>query len=788
MVKMLDRKLLRDLVQLKGQVVTIALVVASGITSYVSLQATWDSLEFSKAAYYTGYRLGDLFVHLKRAPESVRERLERLPGVARAYSRITETVRLPLEGEDQPPIGQVVSLPAGGTAPLNQILLRGGRMVRPGRADEALLLTAFARRHDLVAGDTIPAVINGVRRTLRIVGLADSPEFIYAIPPGGNETDDRRFAVLWMDRAAAAPAFQLEGAFNDVVLKLQPGASEPAVRDAVDRLLDPYGGYGAVTRTRQTSNYILTGELDQLKGYATVVPLIFLGVAAFLVNVVLSRLVYLQRGQIAALKSLGYTDLQVGLHFLKLVAVVILLGTVLGTALGFWLGRELTALYGDIFHFPLLAYRLTPRIVLVASAVSLAAAAVGAMVSVRRVVLLPPAEAMRPPAPATYRPMLIDRLGWSDLIAQSWRIVLRELEQRPARTLLSSLGIAAAVGILVVGRFNVDAIDFLLDFQLQRSMREHLLVGFTRPVPGRAARELAHLPGVRRVDGIRVVPVRFAAGPRRRDVALFGFPDDIQLRQLLETTGRRVPLPERGLVLTRLLGEILGVRVGDTIEVHVLEGDRGRYRVPVEELIDEMTGLQGYMRLPALERMVGAEPALSGALLLIDPAAQGEVQRRLNQMPLVVSVSSRRAMIEHINEQVGRTMLVISVILTAFAATIAVGVVYNNARVALSTRSRDLASLRVLGFTRAEISTILLGEQGIQLLLAIPLGWWLGRWMTALVLRTVSPERYRFPIVISARSYAVATLTVVVAGAISALLVRHRVDHLDLIGVLKTRE
>jgi putative ABC transport system permease protein len=172
----------------------------------------------------------------------------------------------------------------------------------------------------------------------------------------------------------------------------------------------------------------------------------------------------------------------------------------------------------------------------------------------------------------------------------------------------------------------------------------------------------------------------------------------------------------------------------------------------------------------------------------VDRKQETDIIRRLNEMPGVGSITSRPAVVALLRRQSGESMRVVSLVLTLFAATIAVGVVYNNARVAVSLRSRDLASLRVLGFTRGEISKILLGELGLQVLLAIPLGLALGTWLTSLVIGMMHPERYRFPLVLSARTYATAILVVLGASALSALLVRRRLDRLDLIGVLKTRE
>lgn len=788
MVKALDRKVLRDLVQLKGQVVTVALVVACGIAGYVAFQSTWDSLEYSKEAYYERYRFADAFVRLKRAPEAVAARLEAIPGVARVHTRVVQTIHLPIAGQVQPPIGEIVSLP-GGQPPLNRLVLARGRMPEPGRGDEALLLTAFARRYGITPGDSLPAVINGTLRDLRIVGLATSPEFVYPMPPGGGlSVDDERFAVLWMDRAAIAPAFEMEGAFNDAVFRLQPGASERAVLTEIDRVLDPYGGVPAVGQGRQESNYIVADEMEQLRTWATVVPLIFLSVSAFLVNVVLSRLVSLQRPEIATLKAIGYGDWEIGLHFLKLVSVFVLLGAGLGLVLGAVLGRGLTGLYTEVFHFPIFGYRVSLPVMLAGTAVSLVSAVVGAAAAVRQVVVLTPAEAMRPPSPAVYRPLISERLGMGGLVSQAGRMVLRELERRPLRLILSSLGVAAAIASLVVGRMGEDAMNYLLDVQFQRAWREDLSVTFRDPVPERAVRALGRLPGVHRAEGVRAVAASVRVGARARDVVVLGYEDGAQLRRVVDRRGREVPLPPTGALASAQLATVLGVGVGDTVLVKVLEGERRTYPVRLAGLVGDLAGLQLYARRNVLGGLLDEAPSANSAVLAVDPRQTAEIERRLNDMPQVASITSRVSAIRHFREQSGTSMLIISAVLTAFAATIAIGVIYNNARVALSLRSRELASLRVLGFTRGEISGILLSELAFQVLVSLPLGVLLSRWFTEWVVSISHPERFRLPADVSPQRLAFAVLVTLVAAAFSALLVRRSLDHLDLIAVLKTRE
>lgn len=784
------RKLLRDLRQMQGQVVTIALVVACGIAAFVTMRSTYDSLLWSRDTYYAEHRFGDAFVHLERAPAGVVTRLEALPGVAQVYARVVAAAMVPMPDMDRPASGTVVGLPADGRSPLNGVYLRRGRWLDPARPDEVLVLEAFADAHGLMPGDSIPVVINGTLRDLTIAGVGMSPEFVLTMPPGAMTFDPKRVAVLWMNRDAVSAAYQLEGAFNDVVMRLQPDADEVAVLESVDGVLGPYGGLGAVGRAKQPSNYMLTGEIQQLESMATVVPFIFLFVAAFLLNVVLTRLVTLQRAQIATLKAVGYSDLDVGLHYLQLVSVIVLLGAVLGIGVGVYFGQGMLGMYtGEFFRFPDPEYRLEVDVALFGVAVSLGAAVVGALAAVRRVAKLPPAEAMRPPAPASYKRTLLERVGLFRWLGPATKMVLREVQRRPLRVMLSAVGISMAIGIVVVSRFMVDAMDTMIDVQVHRAMREDIRVGLVRAMPQRTVAELEHFPGVFRAEGVRSVGVRFRAGHRWRDSVINGYAEDGQLRRIIDRAGKTHQPPDAGgIMLTTMLGEILGVEVGDTIEVELREGDRGIRNVVVSGFVDESFGLQGHMRAEALHRLVRETRVVNAVLLAVDAREFDAINKRLKEQPWVAGVSSPRDFRERFEEQSGEMMAVYTLVLTAFASIIAVGVIYNNTRVALSQRSRDLASLRVLGYTQSEIARILLGEQAIQVALAIPLGLVTGYVMVVSMMSTVDPETYRLPIVISNRTYIYASLVALGAAVASALLVRRKLNHLDLIGVLKTRD
>lgn len=786
MVKSLDRKLLRDLVRLKGQMFTIALVVAAGIAAFVSLRGAYDSLQLARAAFYERHGFAHVFGHLERAPVSISAELEKIEGVSRVETRVVESAMVPLPEIPEPLRGQVIS--ASPDDALNRLALRDGRWFEPGKNDEVVLIESFARAHDIGPGGTLPAVINGKLRTLRVVGIAMSPEYVFPVTIGDLAPDPERFVVMWMNREALAAAFRMDGAFNSVAMALQPGASEQAVIVAVDHVLAPYGGLGAYERSKQPSERTLQGEFVQLRSMVLVLPLIFLGVAAFLVNVVLSRLIHLQRNEIATLKAVGYSDTEIGAHFFKLVLSVVVSGAVVGLGLGGYLGSGLVDIYSAYFDFPNLGFALDLRSALLAVGVSFVSATVGAFGAVRQVVRMAPAEAMRPPAPTRYRRSLLDRLGLTRALGPAFAMMLRELRRRPLRALSSALAIAASVGLMVVGGFYYDGMRELVYIQFSEVMQEDLAVAFAQPRPERAARELAHVPGVLEVEGLRAVPVRFRSEHLFRDGAVLGYPDGARLRQLRDRYGRPVPLPPEGAVLSAALADILHVGPGDGIDIDVQQGERSKRRLEVTGVVDDTFGLQAHMRASALHALLGESSSFDLALLRIDPAQSSVVDARLKEMPWVLSVTRRETLVQRFEDQSAGLIITMSLIILAFAATITVGVVYNNARVALSMRARDLASLRVLGFSRAEVSAMLLGEMAIQVLIAIPIGLLFGYGLVHAMMTTIDPEQFRMPVILTDRGYAAAVIVALLASAGSGLLVRRRIDRLDLIGVLKTRE
>ncbi len=773
---------------MKGQALAIALVIGCGIALFVLSRSLLYSLTLTQTTYYQRHHFADIFASLKRAPDSLGERIAEIPGVGRLETRIVVSVNLTVEGLPEPAMGRVVSLPDTREPALNQLFLRQGRWLRPRRDDEVLVSEAFTLANNLHVGDTLLAVINGRQKRLHIVGIALSPEYIYEIKPGDILPDNRHFGVLWMNQEALSIAYNLEGAFNDVAISLLRGTPATEVIQRLDELIKPYGGLGAYARKDQSSHMFVDNEIEQNRQMGLIMPSVFLGVAAFLLNVVLSRIINLQREQIAALKAFGYSRWEVGGHYMKLVLLIVACGLGFGIPCGAWFGQVVTEMYAKLFHFPTFTYRLTYDVVLIAALISIAAAVLGALGAIMRAVTLPPAEAMRPEPPTSYGPTVLERLRLGHFVPPVVSMILRQLERHPIKTSLSVLAISLAAAIIVVGNFMEDSVDYILDAQFRLVQRYDMSIVTADLRSDRAIYEVASMPGVMYCEPTRSVSTRMRAGPRHRRVGIQGVQADSKLYGLMDIEGNTISLPPDGLLVSRKLADILEVEIGETIQVEVLEGKRPTVQVKIAGTLQDFTGLSAYMNLEALARMMRESPMVNGAHMMVDPLMQDQLYHELRTVPWVAGVTVKQHAIDSFETTVGENMMLMKRINLLFACVIAVGVVYNSARISLSERSRELATLRVIGFTKGEISAILLGELAIITVLAIPLGLWFGYLLAGMLVSVLDLEMFRFPLVVERTTFGMAAAIVMLSSLVSGLIVRRRLDQLDLIAVLKSRE
>jgi len=788
MLSHLDRKLLRDLNRMKGQAVAVSLVMACGLAMLIMARSLIHSLESTRQEYYEAHRFAEIFAHLKRAPNSLAARLAEVPGVAAAQTGISVMVTLDLEGLDEPASGQVRSLPDFGEPELNRLYLRAGSWLAPGSRGEVLVSEAFAEANDLHPGDKLAMLLNGRREVFRIAGLVLSPEIVFEARPGASLPDNRTFGTFWMPYKEIATAFDLYGAFNYLTLTLAPDTVPRPVIAEVDRLLEPYGGRGAYGRADHPSNIRVSDEIRILQTLSIGFPVVFLSVAAFMVNAVLSRLLTLQREQIAILKAFGFTNRQIVLHYLKFAFVMVVGGAAVGALGGVALGNKLVVMYHMFFRFPDLYFRFDRSAAVIALAVGAGAAMVGVFSAVRRAAKLPPAEAMRPEPPANFRPALVERTGIGHLFSHSFRIAVRNLERRPTQALFTVAGLALATGILIVPNCFRDSVSELLGFQWDVVQRQDMNLGLVEPASVQVRDLLRQLPGVIAVEPFRGAAARIRFGHRSRQIGISGTPTDTQHSRVVDAHYREIVLPPEGLIISTKLAEVLEAKVGDDLTVEFLEGRRRLLTVPLVGVSEDLTGIAAHMDMKALNRLLGEGDVINGASFTIDMARRAEFLRALKEIPRVSWVGIKESLRENFRKTTAASINLIQSIYLVFAIVVAFGVVYNNARISLAERARELATLRVIGFSEREVGAVLITELAILALLALPLGLLLGTGFAKGIVSAVNTETVRLPVIFTLHNYAFATMVVAVASAISALVVLRRLKELNLVSALKAPE
>jgi putative ABC transport system permease protein len=784
----LDRKLWRNAWGMRLQALAIALVIAGGMSIFVMALTTLNSLYNTRLSYYTQNNFGDIFATLKRAPEPAAEQLRALPGVRQVQTGVIAFCRIYPPAFDDPVSAHILSLPSEGSARVNRIVLTAGRLPAPDAGDEVVVSREFARAHNLGAGASFDAIINGHMQRLRIVGLASSPEYIYQIAPGAMFPDYERYAILWMAREPLANAYAMDGAFNKVSLSIDARQNPQDIITRLDDILSPYGGTGAIARVDQLSHRMLSEELRGLKITATIFPLIFLGVSAFLTYVVIARIVALERRQIAILKAFGYARATITIHYVKLILLIATPGALMGILAGMRMGEGMSRVYMNFYSLPFLHYSASTSTIGAGLAIIATVCISATLVAVRRAVDMPPAEGMLPPAPPGYRPFLSAHPWLNKIMTRPQRMILRNIERRPTRSVLTSVGIGLACSIMVVSGFQKSAIDHMINIQYGLSQWEDLNISYTEPAAASSLESLQALPGVIQVEGIRSVAVRLQHQHYLERTSIQGLYPDMHLKRLLDVNLERVRIPPQGIMLSEYLAGLLHIQPGEMLTVEVLEDKRLTFQVPVSGITRQYIGVGAYMHLDALNDALRDGRVISGALLQIDPNKKAEIYAALKKMPRIAGINEHGASIKAFYANMAESILFFTAVATLLGIIIVVGVVYNNMSIALSEQKQELASLRILGFTRTETATLLLGEQALLSAIAIPLGFGIGYALCVYLAHLFATELYRIPVVVDPAVYARAGVAIILAWLASAFIIWQRIKHLDIIAALKSRE
>lgn len=788
MVTILNKKLFRDLINLKGQVLTIALVICSGMSVLISSVSTYQSLKHAQSKFYSDYHFADIFASLKLAPDYLATRISDIPGVSQVDTRIVKDVILDLPWLKEPSMGRFISLPDNGESILNKLYLKQGRWLEPTRKNEVLVNESFAQANRIKPGDYVVALLNGHRETLKVVGIVLSPEYVYAIRGEDLLPDNKHFGLFWMSRTALAAAFGMQQSFNDISLTLAPGASENLIRKTLEQIFYSYGLSVTYTRRDQISDRFVTNEIEQQRIIATYIPPIFLIVAAFLLNLVTGRLVNNQREQIAVLKAMGFNNTPIAIYYFKMVLVIVLLGATFGIVLGAWFGNLMTALYAEYFRFPEFKCYFSFLSAVISILVSFIAAGSGAMRAVYQIVKLAPAVAMRPPTPQTYKILQIEKFSFLANLSASAKMFYRYILRHLLRTIITSIGVALAMAIVILGLFWQDAIRFLINIQFLKSQQEDATVTFIQPLQNNVLIELKNLPGVINSEGYRVVPVKINSQHYTEQTSLFGIPEDATLKVLLDQNLKAIQIPAHALIISEGLAERLHAKIGDDIHIEILEGNRAKTVLNIQGIVKDYVGMFAYTNIIVVNKLLDEDKLINIAAITIDPKYIDLFYKEIKKIPKVSTITFKRSIIKTFEETFAKHILVFTSILASFAIVIAVSVVYNNARITLTERAWELATLRVLGFTNYEVSIILFYNIIFEMILAIPFGIIIGYGLAWSILQLMQTDWFKIPFVIEVSTYAISILVVLFSSLISFFIIQKQVKQFNLTSVLKVTE
>jgi len=793
-MKTLRLKLIRDLYHSKWLLLTITSIIAIGVTCFVSMQSAYHNLDQAKKRYYRQCRMADFWIDLKKAPVSELALLADLPGVAEVHPRIQFSATVDLPNVLKPSNGMVISLPDRRARPVNGIVPRRGHYFTERRPNEVIVNDAFAREHGLMPGDWIHLLLNKRREEFLVVGTGISSEFTYLLGPGELVPDPRSFGVFYIKHTYAEEIFDFEGAANQVVGLLTRDArrkNSETLRRA-ELLLEPFGVFQVTPLRDQPSNLFLSSEIAGLGAFATVVPAIFLAVAALVLNVLINRLARQQRTVVGTLKAIGYGDWAIFRHFLGFGLTVGVLGGLAGSVLGYLSSALMTWIYRLFFEFPDLRSGFYLYTHAVGISISLVCSVVGCLHGARSMLRLQAAEAMRPEPPRSGHTIVLERwLGgvWRRL-SSGWRMAIRSIFRARVRTSAGIFAAAMGAGLLVSGFMMLESSQYLLDFEFRHVSRSDIDLAFESERGRDALAEVRNLPGIDHAEPLLNVACTFVHGPYRRKGGIVGLLPDARLTIPRDTQARPIALPESGIVISRRLASILHVDTGEEITIVPVKGERRPVDVVIARVADSYMGLSAYAGLEYLSRLVGEEFAMNGAQLTTSgrPDDLAQMYRHLKQTPAVRSVVLRRDSIENLQKTLVINQWVLIGMLIVFSGAVFFGSVVNASMVSLAERQREVATFLAMGYDHWRVGGVFLRESILTNMTGTLLGFPVGYLLTVLTAMAYESDLLRLPIV-SAPWIWMSTLGLSILFALIAhCTVQWKIRQMDYVEALKVKE
>lgn len=788
---MLIRKMFRDLWENRGAYVACIIIILIGLMIFTSYSKVIDNLIMAQQTFYKSQNFADGFIELEEMPYDEAVTLGSIRGIDSIQGRMVKDVRVLFSGSTENVYLRLVSMDTSQDKILNDVMLIQGS---PLDAKELNIWVdnKFFEANNLELNQEILVIAAGKKKDLRVVGMGRSPEFIYAMRTSSDIfPTPQTFGIAYMPLEIMKNIFSEGGNINNIVFTLKPGFLYEDVEEEIKPELTKYGLKSIVSRKDQLSHLLLTEELKGIKSVARSLPTLFLGIAGMILFITLKRMIERQRGQIGILKAFGYTRKEIMLHYLSYAVFIGSIGGILGSAAGTALSYPFTTMYEMFFNMPGLEGSITYSYFLTGTAFSLFFSVIAGYSGARGALSLEPAEAMRPPAPIIGKEAFLERIRvfWNMLTVQG-RMAVRNISRHPGRTVFMFLGIMFTFALLSLPWTMKDLSDKMLIDQYEKVQTYNIKIPLAAPLKQKEIeRELSRYPGVKILETMTEVPITLKNKWLQKDVVLLGLIQNSQLYHILDKEGKEVPLPKDGILLSERLAELLDAGSGSeiTLESQLMKDPERKAAITVTGVIPQIMGINAYMDINSAQELIGQGRIATAIILDMNEEHVPSLREDYRNAGTINGIESSTQLLEQSKELMASFNAAI-VVMVFFGMVTGFAIIYNASLVTLSERSRDLATMLVLGMTPREVLSVVTFEQWFIGIFGMLAGVPLTKMLLVGMAQSFNNDIYTMPSTTSGVSFIIALVFTVISIWLAQQIAARKISAFDLVEVLKDRE
>ena len=787
-MNILFRNLLRDIKKSKGQFISILIIVILGVTFYTAINSAFKNLSTSSDKYYEEYRLADIWVDIYSAPIGIKEKIESIPNVKTATGRIVKDASINIS-EGNATL-RFITLPDIKRDIVNDVVIKSGRYFSEDDSSQCLLDEDFFKANNLNLGEYIYPIINGNKVKLKIVGCVKSPEFVYTLKDASEIiADNKRFGIIYVKQSFGEAIFGLNGSINNISIQVFNSSDVKNVKDDVKKALKNYGVKSVIDRDEETSSKMISEKIKQLKSMGGTFPVIFFMVASIIIYIMMGRMVENQRTQIGVLKAVGFTNMQVLAYYMSYSAMIALIGSFIGSILGTYMGVAMTKLYNQYFNLPLAEVKIYGEYVIPAFILTLIFCLFAGYHSCKIIFKIMPSEAMRQKSPQSGKKIIIEEIDliWKN-ISHLGKIILRNLFRYKKRALLTSLGVIFSSAILLVALSMGDSMDFMIKQQYGNIQNYDIKVKFSKLISIEELNNIKNITHVKEMEPILETGVEISNGWKSKTVGFTALVKEPEMYKVEDKSGNAISIPSNGVLISEKLANTLGVKVNDSVNIKFYFPGKDKKEMVVRGIVVQYLGLSTYTSMDNLNSILGEGMIASSAVLKLDNINfENEIKDKLKDMPNVTSVESKSDSLNALLSAMGAMQASIGVYIM-LAAILLSAVLYNIATINIFERQRELATLKVLGFSNNEVKKLIFNENYIIVILGMIVGLPFGKWLGASLMASSSTDAYTIPYVVEFKTYIIAIILTLLFTAITNLTLMKKIKALDMIEVLKNKE